>query len=92
MAKTFKIPKFNPDSFQAFKVLRGGIFDNGKATKLTLARQTVAGVNVPKIEIWLPNDSFFFDMHFSTNPEVNIKGWKVNDLMKFFVMEGLRNG
>jgi phosphosulfolactate synthase (CoM biosynthesis protein A) len=92
MAKSFKIPRFNPDSHVVFKILKSGIYDNGKATRITLQKQIIEGVKIPKIEIWLPNDSYFLDRYFSSQPEVNIKGWKANQLIKFFVMEGLRNG
>lgn len=93
VAKKFHLPKVDPQGLFAFKIHRTGIIETRKAFKVILNKQIFEGVVIPNgIEIWIPNNAGYIDKQFSSEPEVQIRGWKVNEFIKMLVMEGLRNG
>lgn len=91
---TFKLPKLDHDKWVEVVIQRGGYVDTGKATHVRCQPQEIEGVAIPQgFEIWVPFGSILGPHRsHSTRPGVYIKGWKINEVLKTIVMEGLRNG
>ena len=91
MAKTFKIPRLKEDDLYEVQIYRTGIIETKKgATLIRLKKQVIEGVTIPKgTEIWSYHG--YIDKEFTANPVYKMQGRKLNELLKYLVMEGLRN-
>jgi len=87
-----KIPKVAVDGLFCFKIHRGGYVQTEKAIKVILHKQMFEGVQIPNgLEIWIPIGDAFVDKEFAAQPEVKIRGWKVNEFIRMLYMDSLRN-
>lgn len=91
--KTIHIPRVNPNTNFTVTILRSGIVETEKALKVRLAKQEIAGVTIPNgFEIWIPESSVLaIDAAHSNSPTVWVPGWKLNKVLKYIYIEGLRN-
>ncbi len=92
MSKSFKIPRLKPDDLFEVEIYRTGVIEtrNG-ATLIKCKKQVIEGVTIPRgFEFW--NSEGYIHNEFSANPTFMCRGWKLNEVLKHIVMEGLRNG
>lgn len=92
MTKSIKIPKVNPDELHEVQIFRtGNILTKNGATLIRCKKQVIEGVTIPSgFEFW--NREGYIDKEFSANPVFYVRGHKLNEILRFIVMEGLRNG
>lgn len=92
MSKSIKIPKVNPTDLIEIQIYKTGIIEtkNG-ATLIRCKKQVIEGVTIPRgFEFW--NREGYIDREFTANPVFLVRGEKLNEILRFLVMEGLRNG
>lgn len=89
-----KIPKVNPDKLITVFVYRTGMIETKNALMVRCQKQTIEGINIPAgYEIWLPGQGTPCVYNsFSSRPFVHVPGWKVNEILRTFYIDNLRNG
>lgn len=89
-----KIPKVNPDYLIDVFVYRTGMIETKNALLVRCQKQTIEGVEIPAgYEIWLPGiGTSSVHNSFSSRPFVHVPGWKINEILRTFYIDRLRNG
>lgn len=92
--KSFKLPKVKPDGLFEVVVQRTGMIETKNALIVHCQKQVIEGVTIPQgFEICLPNQNEgCIKNSYSSRPIALVDGWKLNQILKLIVMEGLRNG
>jgi hypothetical protein len=88
-----KIPKVDPDLFFSFSYYKSKSHKMKASFKFVLKKATIEGVEFQRgTEITVPIHSFKCQgTNDDGDPTVMIKGWKVNQILRFFTLEKLRN-
>jgi DNA replicative helicase MCM subunit Mcm2 (Cdc46/Mcm family) len=91
--KSIRFPKVDPEKHFRINVQRTGIEQSPNAIRVRCIKQEIKGIIIPNgFEIWMPGSILSVMNQYSRNTYVLLPGWKLNEVLKFLVMEGLRNG
>lgn len=92
---TMKMPKVNdPNEWYNVIVQRGGIYEGDKLTRVKLQAQEIQGIKIPKgFELLVPSKACLgVGNTHSTRPNLYVKGWKINEVLRTLYIDQLRNG
>lgn len=88
--KKFSIPKVDESNLFNLVIQRGNIVQTDNAIKVYLAAQEFEGVKIPRgFEVWAPNKDAFITKEYSAFPQIVLRGWKVNEILRTLVIRNL---
>lgn len=91
--KLVKFPKVDPEKHFKIRIQKTRIEQSPNAIRIRCTKQIIEGIIIPNgFEIWMPGSIESVQNRYSNIPFVHVPGWKLNDILKFIVMEGLTNG
>jgi hypothetical protein len=90
--KTVRFPKIAEGKHVVLRIQKTGIVETRNALKVRCQKQVIEGVTIPNgYEIWIPQGCVDMVRNpFSNIPTVGVDAWKINEVLRFLVMEELR--
>ena len=90
--KKVKFPKIAEGKHVVLRIQKTGIVETRNALKVRCQKQVIEGVTIPNgYEIWIPQGCVDMVRNpFSNIPTVGVDAWKINEVLRFLVMEELR--
>lgn len=91
---TMRLPKVNPVHLIDVIVQRTGMIETKNALLVRCVKQVIEGITIPQgYEIWLPNQcAESIKNRFSSRPIAYVPGWKINEILRTFYIDQLRDG
>lgn len=87
-----KLPALDPDKWYKVKVVKSRCYIGHNSTKVSFKSQTIEGVKIKsKEEIFVPSLSCMESGPNLHRDEFFVKGWKLNEFLRYKLIQGLRN-